>query len=74
MDYAYRKIKKPENLTFDHVYAFCFQDLAVQQECHLQEFMCNTTVCIPRSKVCDLQKDCLNGEDEDSSLCGEMTP
>ncbi|KAK2174640.1 hypothetical protein NP493_784g00000 [Ridgeia piscesae] len=35
--------------------------------------MCNTTVCIPRSKVCDLQKDCLNGEDEDSSLCGNVS-
>ena len=36
--------------------------------------MCNTTVCIPLSKVCDLQRDCLNGEDEDNNLCGEMTP
>ena len=35
--------------------------------------MCNTSVCIPRSKVCDLEVDCLNGDDEDDKLCGEKT-
>ena len=51
-----------------------FSDLPMQRECHLQEFMCNTSVCIPRSKVCDLNADCLNGDDEDDNLCGEKTP
>ncbi len=35
-------------------------------------FRCKVGVCLPRNKVCDIQKDCPDGEDEDQG-CGSYT-
>ncbi|KAL5009341.1 hypothetical protein ScPMuIL_014922 [Solemya velum] len=35
-----------------------------QNICSLQEFQCNTSLCISRDKVCNLNEDCIYGEDE----------
>ncbi|CAH1792545.1 unnamed protein product [Owenia fusiformis] len=42
----------------------CDPDLTRDEMCSLEEFYCNTTGCIHHSRVCDINMDCVYGEDE----------
>ncbi|XP_033102802.1 ALK tyrosine kinase receptor-like [Anneissia japonica] len=44
----------------------------ITQNCGTSQLTCGNHQCVSPSKVCDFQKDCLFGEDEDSSTCGIM--
>lgn len=35
-------------------------------------FRCNNGLCLPRDQVCDINRDCPEGEDEDQD-CGKFT-
>ena len=37
----------------------------------LGEFPCDDSMCVPWRKVCNLEKDCNNGRDEDLATCGK---
>ena len=41
--------------------------------CQIEELQCGSgkPVCVPSYAVCDGIRDCVNGTDEDSNLCGE---
>ena len=48
---------------------FYILDLPIERTCHLHEFQCGTKTCIPANRVCDIQRDCIGGEDENHTLC-----
>ena len=39
------------------------------RQCQVGEFKCGDGSCIPEESVCDLQKDCCDGSDEDGNKC-----
>ena len=48
-----------------------FIDIIVYPSCSADEFECSNLQCIPKSKRCDFRKDCADGSDESSSVCGK---
>lgn len=41
-------------------------------DCRPDLFKCSDDLCIPRIWLCDLEKDCENGEDEDQHNCKHL--
>lgn len=41
-------------------------------ECKDEEFECMDGKCIPKAYLCNEQKDCKDGEDEEHQWCGEL--
>lgn len=39
--------------------------------CAIDRFRCETDLCISRNLVCDMEEDCLDGEDEANETCSE---
>lgn len=42
-------------------------------QCLAEEFQCNNGVCIDARRMCDGYNDCLQGEDETQTLCGDAS-
>ena len=40
-------------------------------ECRKNEYKCNIGNCIPKENTCDGSPDCVDGDDEQDSLCGK---
>jgi hypothetical protein len=41
-----------------------------QNVCMASQFQCSNNVCIDSNKVCDINVDCVDGEDE-KQMCGK---
>ena len=43
----------------------------MKEQCGRDQFQCGQGQCIPKSGLCDLKVDCVDGTDEVDSICGE---
>ncbi|XP_059480831.1 tyrosine-protein kinase receptor-like [Neocloeon triangulifer] len=58
--------KTPAYFAIDNLkFVDCFRTFGERKECTGMEFRCSNEACIDRSRICDLVKDCLEGEDEE---------
>ncbi|CAB3381252.1 Hypothetical predicted protein [Cloeon dipterum] len=58
--------KTPAYFAIDNLkFVDCFRTFGERKECTGLEFRCSNEVCIDRSRLCDLVKDCPEGEDEE---------
>lgn len=55
----------PSHVAIDNIrFVHCLQKQLEATECNSHYFLCPEDVCIYRNQVCDISKDCPNGEDE----------
>ena len=47
-------------------------DISVLDTCRVDEYTCANGQCIAVDEVCDFKYDCVDGSDEDASVCGNV--
>ncbi|KAF4519176.1 hypothetical protein B566_EDAN008239 [Ephemera danica] len=66
--------KTPAYFAIDNLrFVDCFPETPPQRNCTGLQFRCSNKVCIDRSRVCDLHRDCIYGEDEEQD-CDKVPP
>ncbi|XP_022243768.1 leukocyte tyrosine kinase receptor-like [Limulus polyphemus] len=56
----------PAHLAIDNIQLInCETNNSGKKKCELKHFMCSNQLCIDRSQVCDISRDCMEGEDEE---------
>ncbi|XP_076319318.1 leukocyte tyrosine kinase receptor-like isoform X1 [Tachypleus tridentatus] len=55
----------PAHLAIDNIQLVnCETNNVGKKKCELKHFLCSNQLCIDRSQVCDINRDCMEGEDE----------
>ena len=48
--------------------------ISVLDTCRVHEYTCANGQCIAVDELCDFKYDCVDGSDEDASVCGNVLP